>query len=191
VLTPSEPAESPLFGQPVGAHKLIEDMARLGLDAGEISAETGLDGSGVQEDGTWQPEFEGQRPPFEPANSLGVRHGAHSERQIVRRATVEKRRLLRQIGLRQADLGSVGQALLLNWAQSAGALHLLDEYAQREGWLDEEGNPLGFATLYVRLLNADAGGAPTRVASLDRDRLRVLLDARHAARAPEHRPPRS
>ena len=60
---------------------------------------------------------------------------------------IEKRRLLRQIGLRQADLGSVGQALLLNWARAAGALHLLDEYAQREGWLDAAGDPRAFSGL--------------------------------------------
>lgn len=54
---------------------------------------------------------------FPKNNTLSVRHGAQSERQIVRRATVEKRRLLRQIGLRQDDLGSVGRALLLNWSR--------------------------------------------------------------------------
>lgn len=84
-----------------------------------------------------------------------TRHGATSERRIVRRATVEMRRLLRQIGLRQADLESVGRALLLNWARAAAALHLMDEYAQREGWLDADGEPRGFARLYISMLNTE------------------------------------
>lgn len=84
-----------------------------------------------------------------------MRHGAASEVQIVRRATVEKRRLLRQIGLAQKDLESLGRALLTNWARAAAALSLLDEYAQREGWLDDDGNQRGFTRLYVSLLNSE------------------------------------
>jgi hypothetical protein len=30
----------------------------------------------------WQPEFEGQRPPFQPGNTLAVTHGAFSKRII-------------------------------------------------------------------------------------------------------------
>src|SRR5262249_44744722 len=63
---------------------------------------------------------------LEQRRYAALRHGARSERQIVRRATVEKRRLLRQIGLRQNDLVSVGQALLLNWSRAAAALQLMD-----------------------------------------------------------------
>jgi len=92
---------------------------------------------------------------FEKGNTLSLRHGATSERQIGRRAVVEKRRLLRQLGLRQGDLGSVGRALLLNWSRAAGALHLMDAYAEREGWLDGDGNPRGFARLYVSMLNTE------------------------------------
>jgi hypothetical protein len=87
--------------------------------------------------------------------AAALRHGATSERQIVRRATIEKRRLLRQVGLRQQDLESVGRALLSNWARAAAALHLLDEFADREGWLDPDGNPRGFGRLYISLLNAE------------------------------------
>jgi hypothetical protein len=92
---------------------------------------------------------------FEKGNEAALRHGATSERQITRRATVEKRRLLRQIGLRQNDLESLGRALLANWARAAAALGLLDDYAAREGWLDADGNPRGFARLYVSLLNSE------------------------------------
>lgn len=90
-----------------------------------------------------------------PGNLLALRHGANSERHIVHRSVVEKRRLLRQIGLRQEDLESVGRALLQNWARAAAALSLMDEYASKNGWLDAKGNPRGFAKLYVSMLNAE------------------------------------
>jgi hypothetical protein len=76
---------------------------------------------------------------FEEENTYAMKHGAQSERHIVRRATVEKRRVLRQIGLRQDDLDSLGRPLLQNWARSA-ALHLMDKYAEEHGWLDEHGH---------------------------------------------------
>jgi hypothetical protein len=92
---------------------------------------------------------------FEAGNVVALRHGATSDRHIVRRATVEKRRVLRQIGLREADLESLGRALLQNWARSAAALYLMDGYAETHGWLDADGNPRGFARLYVAMLNAE------------------------------------
>jgi hypothetical protein len=92
---------------------------------------------------------------FKVGNTVALVHGATSERQIVRRATVEKRRVLRQIGLREADLESLGRALLRNWARSAAALYLMDAYAERHGWLDADGNPRGFARLYVSMMNSE------------------------------------
>ncbi len=89
------------------------------------------------------------------ANTNAVRHGGSSNGQIVRRSTVEKRRLLRQIGLRADDLESLGRALLTNWSRAAAALHLMDVYAEENGWLDEHGSPRGFARLYVSMLNAE------------------------------------
>jgi hypothetical protein len=92
---------------------------------------------------------------FQPRNVAAAKHLATSKRQIGHRAVVEKRKLLRQIGLRQSDLESVGQALLLNWSRAAAALHQMDDYAAREGWLDRDGQPRGFARLYVSMLNAE------------------------------------
>lgn len=82
-------------------------------------------------------------------------HGATNERQIVRRSAVERRRILRQIGLRQTDLESVGEALLLNWSRAAAALHLMDAYAEEHGLLKPDGEPHGFTRLYVSMLNAE------------------------------------
>jgi hypothetical protein len=91
----------------------------------------------------------------EQRRAAPLQHGAYSGRQIIHRATVEKRRLLRQVGLRQSDLESIGRALLQNWARAAAALALMDGYAAGAGWLDEDGNPRGFARLYVSLLNSE------------------------------------
>jgi hypothetical protein len=68
---------------------------------------------------------------------------------------VEKRRLLRRIGLLQRDLDSLGRAYLANRARAAAALHLMDEHAQEHGWLKPDGEPRGFARLYVAMLNSE------------------------------------
>jgi hypothetical protein len=88
-------------------------------------------------------------------NLNGASHGGYSRTLVRSRATVEKRRLLRQIGLRQDDLASVGRALLQNWARAAAALSLMDDYAEANGWLDADGEPRGFARLYVSILNSE------------------------------------
>ena len=99
-----------------------------------------------------------RRPGGQPGNSAALKHGGRATKsgKIVRRATVERRRILRQISLRQSDLDSVGRALLINWSRAAAALSTMDEYAEGEGgWLDADGQPRGFARLYVSMLNAE------------------------------------
>jgi hypothetical protein len=91
---------------------------------------------------------------------LRTTHGATNERQIVQRTTIEKRRLLRQIGLRESDLESVGRALLTNWARAAAALRLMDAYGQEHGWLKPDGEPRGFAKLYSRCSMPSASRSP-------------------------------
>ena len=93
--------------------------------------------------------------PAPPGNALALKHGATSERQIVPVAARQKRRLLRQIGLRQSDLDGIGRGLLANWARAAAALALMDAFASEHGWLDAKGEPRGFARLYVSMLNAE------------------------------------
>ena len=90
-----------------------------------------------------------------PGNELALVHGAYSERRVTKRSTMEKRRLLRQLGMRHEDLESVGRALLQNWARAAAALALMDDYAETHGWLTEDGDARGFAKLYVSMLNAE------------------------------------
>ena len=45
-------------------------------------AKDGQSGSGLKDDGTWEPEFPGQREPFQPGHTKSVVHGARSERTI-------------------------------------------------------------------------------------------------------------
>jgi hypothetical protein len=88
-------------------------------------------------------------------NRNALRHGATSEAVVVPLAQKHARRLLRQRGVRAADLSAIGRALLANWSRAAAALHLLDAHAAREGWLDEDGEPRGFTKLYVSMLNSE------------------------------------
>jgi hypothetical protein len=92
---------------------------------------------------------------FQAGNEVALRHGARSERQIGPRATREKRRILRQIGLRLSELDGVGEALVHNWARASAALALMDEFAAEKGWLTPSGQPKGFARLYVSMLNSE------------------------------------
>ncbi|MGH2964236.1 MAG: hypothetical protein ACRDMH_02480 [Solirubrobacterales bacterium] len=90
----------------------------------------------------------------EPGNTRAAKHLAHSEPAVRRVATVQKRRLLRQIGLRQADLGGVGLAYLDNWARAQAKVELMDSWAEEhDGWLDGEGNLRPFASFYFTALN--------------------------------------
>ncbi len=93
--------------------------------------------------------------PAPRANTNAVTHAATSPRLIGRAAANQKRRLLRQNGLRKSDLDALGRALLTNWSRAAAALALMDAYASEHGWLDEKGEPRGFARLYVSMLNAE------------------------------------
>jgi hypothetical protein len=74
---------------------------------------------------------------------------------VVRReATVQKRRLLRQVGLRQADLDGAGAAYLDLWARAQAKVELMDAYANEHGWIGPGGKPPAFAAFYFTALNA-------------------------------------
>lgn len=91
--------------------------------------------------------------PAGPGNGRAVTHGIHSERVVRPVATVQKRRLLRQIGLRQADLDAVGLGYLDLWSRAQSKIELLDaDYAAR-GFLDRRGNVRPSARFYFQALN--------------------------------------
>jgi hypothetical protein len=89
-----------------------------------------------------------------PGNLLALRHGADSERVVTPRATTAKRRLLRQVGLRAADLDGIGRALLDNWARSQAKVELMDEWYAINGFLDGKGVPHSSAKTYWTALNS-------------------------------------
>ena len=121
-----------------------------------------------------------------PGNTNSLVHGANSDRRVTKLATIQKRRLLRQIGLRQDDLESLGRALLSNWARAAAALSLMDDYAESNGWLSEDGEPRGFAKLYVSMLNAERLALRDLERHIRLDRLDAA-DALHAYLQENHR----
>ncbi len=69
-------------------------------------------------------------------------------------ARAQKRRLLRQLGLKASDMDGVGLALLDNWSRAQAKISLLDQYFDVKGFLDEEGAPNAAAKVYFTALNS-------------------------------------
>jgi hypothetical protein len=90
---------------------------------------------------------------FEPGHAESTKHGARSEAQIRPVARAQRRRFLRQMGLRASDLEGLGLALLDNWARAQAKVVLLDAYFDRAGFLDEEGEPVPATRIYFTALN--------------------------------------
>jgi hypothetical protein len=109
----------------------------------EVDAEVQAASSGAQ-----------RGSPFAPGNAAAVRHGATSERQIRPAAKAQRRRFLRQNGLRAGDLDGIGRGLLDNWARAQAKVELLDAYFERHGFLDARGKPRGGVQVYFTALNS-------------------------------------
>jgi hypothetical protein len=91
---------------------------------------------------------------LEQRSKAGLRHGARSSGEIRRVARVQKRRLLRQAGLRASDLDGLGLAYLDTWSRAAAKVELLDKWAAEHGFLDEDGNLPPWHTFYLAALNS-------------------------------------
>ena len=127
-------------------------------------------------------------------NARARKHGAHSPAQIVRAAEVQKRRLLRQVGLRASELDGIGLALLDNWARAEAKVELLDQHFATAGSLDAGGEPSGASKVYFTALNSArlaavrlaehlgtrSGGEPSMVLVLQGKATRVAEEARRA-----------
>jgi hypothetical protein len=114
-----------------------------------------------------------------PGNVLALKHGARSERTVKQAATVQKRRLLRQIGLRAGDLDGLGLAYVDTWARAQSKVELYDEWAGEHGFLNERGESPPWIREYFAALNSarlalakledhlrQRGGSPSIVAVL-------------------------
>lgn len=93
-------------------------------------------------------------PPFEVGNTAALVHGTRSERQIGTEAGNQKRRLLRQIGLRANQLDGIGKALLDNYCRAQAKVVLLDTYFEREGFLTAKGTPRDATRVYFTAINS-------------------------------------
>lgn len=94
-----------------------------------------------------------------PKSSDGKRasHGAHSKELQTRGAQIQKRRLLRQLGVVQADLSPIGVAYLDSWARVKTKLVLLDRWLESRapGLVNEAGEAPAFMSFYVSLVNSE------------------------------------
>ena len=81
-------------------------------------------------------------------------HGARSPIEVRRAAQVVQRRLLRQAGLKVADLDGLGLAYLEAWARAQAKVELLDRWADEHGFLDKDGNLPPWHTFYLAALNS-------------------------------------
>ena len=89
-----------------------------------------------------------------PGNFRAATHGAYSDRVVKRVATTQKRRFLRQVGLRASDLDGVGLAFLDSWARAQAKVELLDAHFDRVGFLDRRGKPRSAVQVYFTALNS-------------------------------------
>lgn len=86
--------------------------------------------------------------------AAAIRHGGHGDLTVRRVATVQKRRLLRQIGLQANQLDGIGQAYLDSWARAQAKVELMDTWAAEHGWLDAKGSPPPFVAVYFTAINS-------------------------------------
>jgi hypothetical protein len=86
-------------------------------------------------------------------NLNALRHGARSELVVKRIAAKQKRRLLRQIGVRQNELDGIALGLLDNWARAQSKIELYDAHASEHGYLSEDGHSPPWVREYFAALN--------------------------------------
>jgi hypothetical protein len=93
---------------------------------------------------------------FQRGNTVAETHGASSERRVSRGATAQKRRLLRQNGLRASDLDGLGLAHLDLAARALAKVEILDEYwaDPAHGFIDARGEPHPAAKVYFAAINS-------------------------------------
>jgi hypothetical protein len=86
--------------------------------------------------------------------SAALKHGGNSEVQVRRVATVQKRRLLRQIGLRMHDLDAIALGYLDLWARAMSKVELYDGWASEHGYLNAAGESPPWVREYFAAINS-------------------------------------
>lgn len=92
--------------------------------------------------------------PAPAGNANALTHGGYSERTLRPVATTQKRRLLRQIGLRAGDLDGVALGLLDGYARAQSKVELYDRWAAEHGYLNERGESPPWVREYFAALNS-------------------------------------
>ena len=119
-------------------------------------------------------------PPVPP----NVTHGARSESLVRYVGTVQKRRLLRQVGLRTSDLDGVGIAYLDAWARAQSKVELMDAWSAEHGWLTPEGVPPPFVLTYFAAVNSARLAIDKFSAHMRTRKPRVVIDLSQYRREP-------
>lgn len=86
----------------------------------------------------WVPEFEGQRPPFEPGNELAVTHGAYSPRKVDPLARELVDAMVADPSLSYLKAAAYRPALWA-WARAEAQVQLLTEYLEARGQASSDG----------------------------------------------------
>jgi len=96
----------------------------------------------------------------QPANDNATTHGAYSRDRVdpgLRRLeTRVKRRELAARGLRVSELDKRARVLLQDYVHIKARVEAIEEFTERQGLLDQIGEPLPVLKLYIALLNAGA-----------------------------------
>lgn len=87
----------------------------------------------------WTPDFPGQRPPFEPGNTVAVRHGAHSPSIFGTRAAQIAERVAAIVPNYNPSHAPTVELL----ARELARIELADEWLDQHGILDSQGRPQG------------------------------------------------
>lgn len=144
--------------------------------------------SGIGADGTWQPAFPGQRPPFEPGHTLTLHHGAHSPRHVDPVAAEHAAAVLSDPAT--AFLAAPAwRPAVWAWARAEAQVELLTAYLA--GRAEETGDGVGdladervlaaYALLHRAESRASVGRSrlgldPLSAARLGRDRVATQVD---------------
>ncbi len=91
---------------------------------------------------------------FEQRSNAAMKHGGQSERKIRPVARAQKRRLMRQLGMRMGDLDGVANGLLDNWARAQAKVTIMDEHFAVRGFIREDGEPEPATKIYFVALNS-------------------------------------
>ena len=90
---------------------------------------------------------------IEQRSRASLKHGGQSERQNRPVARAQKRRLMRQLGMKIGDLDGVANGLLDNWSRAQAKVTIMDEHFAVHGFI-KDGEPVPATKIYFVALNS-------------------------------------